>query len=119
MRGNKESDAAGKQDGSEDERDAALPSHPSDLDLSLGTPEPQARWLPLFGFIGADAGGGISVEDTGGLPAFKQRFEVGHDGWATLEHSLGKSGGDYGSAELAGLAVLAGLRIGQRIYDRD
>ena len=67
--GDKERHAASEQDGSENERDYALPPHPSDVDLSLGTPITQATGLFLFFFEGADAGGGLRVECAGRLPA--------------------------------------------------
>ena len=50
-----ENDAAGEQDGSQDEGDEALPA--------------QASGLVLVGLKGADAGGYVGVDDSGGLPA--------------------------------------------------
>ena len=53
--GDEESNTAGEEDPSEDEGDSSLP--------------PQPGGALLLRFIGPDAGSGIAVEDTGGLPA--------------------------------------------------
>ncbi len=59
VRGDEEDDAAGEEDGSEDEGDEALPA--------------EAGGLFLFGFESAHAGDeaciALSIEDSGGLPA--------------------------------------------------
>ena len=71
----KQDDAAGDQDGGAKESRDSQPSHPSGVDLSLGTPITQTgRRCRIglrghFGFVCANAGGGRRIQYAGRLPA--------------------------------------------------
>jgi hypothetical protein len=85
----KEDHATGNQDGGAKQSRGSQPSHPSDVDLSLGTPVTHPSDIDLslgtpvtqtgrrcrvglrgiFGFKGANARGGLRIQDAGRLPA--------------------------------------------------